>query len=303
MVNAFKNTQAIIYHDRVNHLAKVKKTNQSQISLNATPPVSTVTSIASRKKAITNASFKTRKLPDDIPIVAASAPDTIPIVVDSQNSSKNHFKKTHPQHQIVNPSNKKDVRTNANFKNLDSINEESPTSSIQLPQEQSKNIIVKNQQSSKTSRKGVMNILREFKDKPKKSAKNNIVNETNGNPNESILLNQNLIATNKDELVPMNHLKNSSHLEQLDAEKINISVPLAQLELFDDEGEKNDDDFGEQNESINRINQQSGHLNCSSNTTAAALLNSSSNNSKSNSNSTIKIESNGKYQMKTLTNH
>ncbi|KAI7695686.1 hypothetical protein SSS_10499 [Sarcoptes scabiei] len=148
-----------------------------------------------------------------------------------------------------------------------------------------------------------MNILREFKDKPKKSAKNNIVNETNGNPNESILLNQNLIATNKDELVPMNHLKNSSHLEQLDAEKINISVPLAQLELFDDEGEKNDDDFGEQNESINRINQQSGHLNCSSNTTAAALLNSSSNNSKSNSNSTIKIESNGKYQMKTLTNH
>ncbi|KPM04154.1 hypothetical protein QR98_0025960 [Sarcoptes scabiei] len=303
MVNAFKNTQAIIYHDRVNHLAEVKKTNQSQISLNATPPVSTVTSIASRKKAITNASFKTRKLPDDIPIVAASAPDTIPIVVDSQNSSKNHFKKTHPQHQIVNPSNKKDVRTNANFKNLDSINEESPTSSIQLPQEQSKNIIVKNQQSSKTSRKGVMNILREFKDKPKKSAKNNIVNETNGNPNESILLNQNLIATNKDELVPMNHLKNSSHLEQLDAEKINISVPLAQLELFDDEGEKNDDDFGEQNESINRINQQSGHLNCSSNTTAAALLNSSSNNSKSNSNSTIKIESNGKYQMKTLTNH
>ncbi|XP_046919058.2 PI4KA lipid kinase complex subunit hyccin [Dermatophagoides farinae] len=246
MVNAFKNTQAIINRDREDHRAKMKRINQSEISLNATPPVTTMTSVSSRKAAITNASFKTKKLPDDIPIVAG--PATQPAA--NLNAQQAHSKNSLQPRSSSSQSQQQKQNGRPSFKSLDSINEEaSPLSSAG----KSNNSNVSNSKiSSKPPRKGVINMLKELKDGGKQSknkSSKQLALETNGK-----IINSN---HNQDELIPMKQMKNPKKFiddeDELDRSSdvdsihmIGLNPPLAPLERFTDDDDDDDDNKSDQ---------------------------------------------------------
>lgn len=228
MTNAVKNTLAIKNEDKLKPRRHRTRTSQSVSSVN--PSSHHATSAGSslhRKTAITNASFKTRKLPDDIPIVTSNAtPNANPNLANLAARQSKMMASAH------NGGAKGVLR-----KSLDSIHEEShggrPTTtntttvlSTAVPVKQ---------------RKGVMHLLKEFKDKPKRSSasgRNNCLETSTPNLNSS---NSNSYSN----IVHNNSISS-------DGSEINTSVakemiplkPLANTHKYiDDDDDEADDDL------------------------------------------------------------
>ncbi|XP_075678488.1 PI4KA lipid kinase complex subunit hyccin [Dermatophagoides pteronyssinus] len=255
MVNAFKNTQAIINRDRENHRAKMKRMNQSEISLNTTPHVTTITSVSSRKTAITNASFKTKKLPDDIPIVPVGQPAAA-AAANLNAQQAHHSKNSLQQHPKQNG--------RPSFKSLDSINEETSSSSPILPSGKlntSKSSSSSSSSSKPQRKSGVMNMLKELKESSKqtknKSSKllssmetNGKISNTNHNQEEFIQMKQ---MKKPKKFIDNDNNDDGDQIDQTnDIDSINmlgLNPPLAPLERFTDDDDDDDDGDNDDNKS------------------------------------------------------
>lgn len=306
MFNAFKNTQAIINLDREDQVAKLM--NQSAINSNGKQRLtqSSITSVYSRKAAITNASFRTRKLPDDIPIVTTTVSGTNQTNNQLINVQDDGIHSQSLQQRSLEKLPHKQNGRASGFKSLDSINEESPTNqysknsnqkSQQLNNKMSNHVPV----TGKPPRKGVMNLLKEFKDKPKKSFKN-ITNNADSNGKITGTLQNNISNENTDDMIPLKYLKNINNSND---NKNNIApVPLAPLVHFYDEDDEIVNNENEDNPELEErrklridISDASDSVSSCGSTTAVTLLN---NNQQSTSN---QLKNDSKYSTPTMSIH